>query len=462
MTPLPTGLVASSEASTEAVPVWLVSETELDACRARWSQSANRWLDATGFTGKAGATALLPTPDGGLGGVVGVVDDPGSPFAAAKLASAVPTGLYRLHPDGSVGADIAALGWALERYRYRRAGDDDGPRLAVDAGSAATARAVRLAEAATLGRDLVNTPANRLGPAELAEHLTAMGERFGASVTTRVGDDLLAANYPAIHAVGRASTRAPRLVDLHWGDPSAPKLTLVGKGVCFDTGGLDIKPASNMALMKKDMGGAAVMAALAWAIMGAGLPVRLRLLVPAVENSISGDAFRPGDVIATRKGLEVEIGNTDAEGRLVLADALADADDEAPDLLLDAATLTGAARVALGAELPALFTPDDALADAVAEAGGEARDPLWRLPLHDGYRRGLDTPVADLNNTGEGAFAGAITAALFLERFVERSPRWAHLDIYGHNPKPRPGRPKGGEATALFALWRLVERRYGD
>jgi leucyl aminopeptidase len=217
-----------------------------------------------------------------------------------------------------------------------------------------------------------------------------------------------------------------------------------------------------MLLMKKDMGGAAVMIALARAIMAARLPVRLRLLVPAVENAINGDAFRPGDVIATRKGLEVEIGNTDAEGRLILADALADADDEVPDLLLDAATLTGAARVALGAELPALFTPDDPLADALADAGAEARDPLWRLPLHEGYKKGLESPVADLNNTGEGGFAGAITAALFLERFVEHSPRWAHLDIYGHNPKPRPGRPKGGEATALFALWRLVERRYGD
>jgi leucyl aminopeptidase len=462
MTALPPGLVAPSDAPSDAVPAWLVSEREIDSCRARWSETANRWLDATGFNGKAGATALLPTEDGALAGVVGVVDDPASPFAAARLAGAVPAGIYRLHPDGSVGADTAALGWALERYRYRRGADDEGPRLVVNTGSATTARAVRLAEAATLGRDLVNTPANKLGPAELAERVTAMGERFGATVTTCVGDELLAANYPAIHAVGRASARAPRLVDLRWGDPDAPGLTLVGKGVCFDTGGLDIKPASNMLLMKKDMGGAAVMIALAQAVMGAGLPVRLRLLVPAVENSIDGDAFRPGDVIATRKGLEVEIGNTDAEGRLILADALADADLEAPDLLLDAATLTGAARVALGAELPAVFTPDDELADAIAAAAGEARDPLWRLPLHAGYRKKLESPVADLNNTGEGGFAGAITAALFLERFVERSPRWAHLDIYGHNPVPRPGRPKGGEATALLALWRLVERRYGD
>jgi leucyl aminopeptidase len=462
MSRLPTGLAASSEAPSDAVPVWLVSESELESCRTRWSETANRWLEATCFTGKAGATALLPASDGTLAGVVGVVDDPASPFAAARIASAVPKGVYRLHPEGSVGADVAALGWALERYRYRRGADDDGPRLVVNTASAATARAVRLAEAATLGRDLVNTPANKLGPAELADRIAAEGERFGATVTICVGDALLEANYPAIHAVGRASARAPRLVDLRWGDPDAPRLTLVGKGVCFDTGGLDIKPASNMVLMKKDMGGAAVMTALAQAVMGAGLPVRLRLLVPAVENSIAGDAFRPGDVIATRKGLEVEIGNTDAEGRLVLADALADADLEAPDLLLDAATLTGAARVALGAELPALFTPDDEVADTFAVAAEEARDPLWRLPLHAGYRKGLESPVADLNNTGEGGFAGAITAALFLERFVERSPRWAHLDIYGHNPKPRPGRPKGGEATALLALWRLVERRYGD
>ena len=462
MSRLPHGLVASSEAPSDAVPVWLVSESELESCRARWSETADRWLNATGFTGKAGATALLPAADGALAGVVAVVDDPASPFAAARIASAVPEGVYRLHPDGSVGADVAALGWALERYRYRRGADDDGPRLVVNTASAATARAVRLAEAAILGRDLVNTPANKLGPAELADRIVAEGERFGATVTTCVGDALLEANYPAIHAVGRASARAPRLVDLQWGDPDAPRLTLVGKGVCFDTGGLDIKPASNMVLMKKDMGGAAVMTALARAVMGAGLPVRLRLLVPAVENSIAGDAFRPGDVIATRKGLEVEIGNTDAEGRLVLADALTDADLEAPDLLLDAATLTGAARVALGAELPALFTPDDEVADAFADAAEEARDPLWRLPLHAGYNKGLESPVADLNNTGEGGFAGAITAALFLQRFVERSPRWAHLDIYGHNPKPRPGRPKGGEATALLALWRLVERRYGD
>ncbi len=462
MTALPPGLVAAADAGVEPTDVWLVSEAELDARRAGWPAPAARWLEATGFSGKAGATALLPAAGGALAGAVGVVDDPASPFAAAKLAGAVPNGTYRLHPQSTVAADVAALGWALERYRYRRADAEPGPRLVVDPAEPATARALRLAEAATLGRDLINTPANALGPAELAARVAQLGERFGATVTTTVGDDLLAADYPAVHAVGRASVRAPRLVDLRWGAPDAPKLTLVGKGVCFDTGGLDLKSAGNMALMKKDMGGAAVTIALAQAVMAAKLGVRLRLLVPAVENSVDGNAFRPGDVIATRKGVSVEIGNTDAEGRLILADALAEADAEAPDLLIDVATLTGAARVALGAELPALFSPDDGLADDLAAAGTESRDPLWRLPLHPGYRGQLESPVADLKNTGEGGFAGAITAALFLARFVETTTRWAHLDVYGHNPKPRPGRPKGGEATALLALWHLLERRYGD
>jgi len=463
MTALPRGLVAEREVAGEPVPLWLVGEGELEACRSSWPETARQWLETTGFRTKAGATACWPDTTGALAGAVGIVDDAGSPFAAARLAGALPAGTYRLHGQSSVAADVAALGWGLERYRFRaRSGEDHEPRLVVDPASPAIARAVRLIDAATLGRDLVNTPANRLGPGELAGRIEAVAAAVGAEVTTIVGEDLLAANYPAVHAVGRASSRAPRLVDLRWGEPSAPKLTLVGKGVCFDTGGLDIKPASNMRLMKKDMGGAAVMTALAQAIMQAGLPVRLRLLVPAVENSVAGDAFRPGDVVATRKGLEVEIGNTNAEGRLILADALADADDESPDLLLDAATLTGAARVALGGELGALFTPDDDLARAFDTAQAEARDPLWRLPLHAGYRAELESGVADLSNVGSGGFAGAITAALFLKAFVEKTPRWAHLDVYCHNPKSRPGRPKGGEASALLALWRLVERRYGD
>ncbi len=441
--------------------IWLVEPGELDGIRSAWPAATNAWLDATGFTGKAGASALLPGPDGALLGAVGIVDDAGSPFVSAAAMKRLPPGTYRLAGASTVPADVAALGFALDRYRYRPSADAKRVRLAVDRGSPAMRRAERLAVAAAFGRDLVNTPANLMGPAELAQAARTVAEAVGAEIEVIEGDDLLQRNFPAIHAVGRASSRAPRLVDLRWGDPAQPKLTLIGKGVCFDTGGLDIKPASNMLLMKKDMGGAAVMLALAQAIMAAGLPVRLRVLIPAVENAISGDAFRPGDVIATRQGTSVEIGNTDAEGRLVLADALTLAFEESPDLVIDAATLTGAARVALGPDLPALFTPDDGLAAAFAEAAAEARDPVWRLPLHAPYRKMLESQTADINNTGSGGFAGAITAAIFLHEFVA-GERWAHLDIYGHNPNGQPGRPKGGEATALFALYRLIERRYGD
>jgi leucyl aminopeptidase len=317
-----------------------------------------------------------------------------------------------------------------------------------------------VAEAVFLARDLVNTPASDLGPAELAEAAATVAERFDGDLRTIVGEDLLAQNYPAIFAVGQASPRAPRLVELRWGEHSAPKVTLVGKGVCFDSGGLDIKPSSGMLLMKKDMGGAAVMLALAQAVMARGLPVRLRLLIGAVENAVSGASYRPGDVVRTRKGLTVEIGNTDAEGRVVLADLLAEADGERPDLLLDAATLTGAARVALGPDLPALFTPDDALASDLIGAGEAAFDPLWRLPMHAPYRKMIDSGIADINNAGEGGMAGAITAALFLKDFVTDTSAWAHLDVYAWNPKDRPGRPKGGEATALRALLALLERRF--
>ncbi len=460
---LPRGLVTASEMSDEARPLWLIRAEQMAAIAAQWPSSARRWLDATGFKAKPGSNALLPDEGGALFGAVSIVDDTGSPFEAARVAARVPAGDYRIARDGAVDAATAALGWALDRYRfsYARTNDSDGARLAVDPGDADVARALRLARAATLGRDLVNQPANRLGPADLAQHAVDVAAAHDADIEVIVGDELLARNFPAVFTVGQASPRAPRLIDLRWGNPDAPKVTLVGKGVCFDTGGLDLKPSAAMLMMKKDMGGAAVMLALAQAVMDAGLPVRLRLLIPAVENSVAGDAFRPGDVIDTRKGLTVEIGNTDAEGRLILADALTEADSEAPDLLIDAATLTGAARVALGTELPALFTPDDALASAFADAGAEARDPLWRLPLHGGYKKLLDSPVADLNNTGEGRFGGAITAALFLQAFVERTTRWAHLDVYGYNGKTSPGRPRGGEATALLALYDLLERRYG-
>jgi leucyl aminopeptidase len=321
-------------------------------------------------------------------------------------------------------------------------------------------RAHTIAEAVFLARDLINTPAADLGPAELAEAAANVALRSGAEFRTLEGEALVGENYPAVHAVGQASPRPPRVIELVWGDPDAPKITLVGKGVCFDTGGLDLKTSSSMQLMKKDMGGAAVTLGLAQAVIALALPVRLRLLIGAVENSVSGSSYRPGDVLRTRKGLTVEIGNTDAEGRLVLADLLAEADRERPALLIDCATLTGAARVALGPDLPALFTPDDDLALDLLTAGKTAFEPLWRLPLHGPYRELIDSPIADLNNSGKGSHAGAITAALFLERFVTDTPSWAHLDIYAWNAESRPGRSKGGEATGLRALLAALERRY--
>lgn len=420
------------------------------------------WLEATGFEPKPAATALLPATDGGLAGALLILNEPVEPWDFAALRARLPAGDWRLDGRGTAPPlGQAALGWALASYRFERYRQREAKpvRLAVEddvdlRGSEAVAEAVWLA------RELINTPASDLGPAELAEAVGAVAARFGGTFSTIEGDALLAENYPAIHAVGRASARPPRLAELTWGEADAPKVTLVGKGVCFDTGGLDLKSSQNMLLMKKDMGGAAVTLGLAQAIMALEVPVRLRLLVGAVENSVGGGAFRPGDVLHTRKGLTVEIGNTDAEGRLVLADLLTEGDRERPELMIDCATLTGAARVALGPELPGLFTPDDELASDLLAAGRAAFDPLWRLPLHPPYREMLDSPIADLNNTGSSSYAGAITAALFLEEFVAETKAWAHLDIFAWNQKDRPGRPKGGEATALRALLAMILGRF--
>ena len=449
--------------ATPALTIHVHDAARHEAWLGEQSEQHRHWLATTGFEPKAGNVALLPGAHGKLAGAVAILGDDASLWDAAKLRGSLPPGTWTLSdPGGLLPVGEAVLGWSLAAYRfdrYTKAKDDEPRRLLVEAGDA-VARGQRSAEAMALARDLVNTPANDLGPAELDEAVAAAAARFGASHRSIVGAALLEQGYPIIHAVGRASTREPRLIELLWGATDAPKLTLVGKGVCFDTGGLDIKPSSNMLLMKKDMGGAAVMLALAQAVMAGGLHVRLRLLIPAVENSISGSAFRPGDILRTRKGLTVEIGNTDAEGRLILADALTEADQEGPALLLDAATLTGAARVAVGPDLPALFTPDDALATELLAVGTEVHDPLWRLPLHKGYARYLESSVADLNNTGSKPFAGASTAALFLERFVTETKAWAHLDIFGWNDESRPGRPRGGEAIAFRALHALIERRF--
>ena len=307
---------------------------------------------------------------------------------------------------------------------------------------------------------MINTPAEDMGPEQLAEAVQSVAKTHGAKTRVITGDELLQHNYPTIHIVGRASARAPRLIDLRWGDEAAPKVTLVGKGVCFDTGGLDLKPREGMLEMKKDMGGAAVMLGLASALMSANTPIHLRLLIPAVENSVAGNAYRPRDIVRTRSGKTVEIGNTDAEGRLILCDALTEADSEKPDLLIDCATLTGAARIALGPELQALYCDDDAVADGLLQAGTQVGDPLWRMPLWRPYRKQIDGKCADLNNVAQGTYAGSIIAALYLAEFVSRSTRWAHLDIFGANPTAKPGRPEGGEATGMRALYAYIRDRY--
>jgi leucyl aminopeptidase len=453
------GMAARAGAGT--LPVTLL-EPGREAL-ARWLKGkpakVGRWLEQNGFLAKAGSFCLLPGADGGIERVLAAADPEEGPWQLAGLAAGLPAGRYEIQGRLSRRqAEDIALGWILAGYRFDRYREIEGQgALLVWPKEADRAAVTRLAEAVTLVRDLVNTPAEDMGPAELAAAARALGKRHKAKVSVIVGDDLLKKNYPLVHAVGRASSRAPRLIDLRWGT-KGPRVTLVGKGVCFDTGGLDLKPSGGMKMMKKDMGGSAHVLGLAHAIMAARLPLRLRVLVPAVENSVSGSAFRPLDVIRSRQGLTVEIGNTDAEGRLVLADALTEGSREKPDLMIDFATLTGAARVALGTELPALFCNDEGLAARFVSAGEAAHDPVWRLPLHKPYRALLDSRVADMNNISDGGFAGAITAALFLQEFVGEGIPWAHLDIMAWNNRARPGRAVGAEAMGLRAALGVVEQ----
>ncbi len=446
-----------------AVPLVAVSKSDLAAWRETAPTAERDWVAATGFTGEADKLVLIPDAEGRLGRVlVGLPEGEAAMWAFAGLSDMLPEGSYRIAalPEGGDPTRIA-LGWALgtyafTRYREKKPG---GARL-VRPKRADRAQVEHLAGAVFLARDLINTPASDMGPAELAAAAIEVAEKANAQHRVISGDALLAENYPTIHAVGRASVRAPRLVDIVWGDKSAPKVTLVGKGVCFDSGGLDLKAASGMLNMKKDMAGAAIMLALAQAIMAAKLPVRLRVLLPMVENAVSGNAMRPRDIVKTRKGLTVEIGNTDAEGRLILCDALAEASTEQPALLVDIATLTGAARVALGPELPALFCNDDSLAIALAAAGTQEDDPVWRMPLWRPYRRNLDSKIADLNNVSESPQGGAITAALYLQEFVDPAIPWAHLDVMAWNTRARPGRPEGAEAQTLRALYAHIAGRF--
>jgi len=450
--------------STDAVPIVLLTPSRLENWIGTASPFEQRWIRALGFTAEPGKCTLLPAEDGRLGRVLaGELSPEEALWSLAALPEALPEGTYRLElAPNSLAASALALGWALGSYAFTRYKPRRRePARLVWPEAANRAEVERLARGLFLARDLVNTPAESMGPAELAEAAAAVARAAGAQCRIVAGDDVLRENYPMIHAVGRASARAPRLIDLRWGPEDAPKVTLVGKGVCFDSGGLDLKPSGNMRLMKKDMGGAAVMLGLASALMDAGLPIRLRLLIAAVENSVSGNAIRPLDILPTRAGKMVEIGNTDAEGRLILGDALTEADSEQPALLLDCATLTGAARAALGPDMPALFSNDDTLAADILRAGEAQADPLWRMPLYKPYRSMLDTKLADLNSAPDSSFAGAITAALYLQEFVSPRTPWAHLDLYAWNPKPKPGRPEGGEAQGLRALYALIQGRFG-
>lgn len=453
-------LKKSSSAASVAITV--VDRQAFQALIPKLPAPTRHWLAAVGFNGAPDSHALVPAADGKLGQVFAGVAHVGHPFALSALPQALPEGRYHLADDGlAVDAEAAALSWELGAYQF----DLYKPRKRPPAEllltpSPAAQRGLALATAMAATRDLVNTPAEHMGPEELAKAVQMVAKQHGASFKQIVGDALLKQNFPAIHAVGRASTRAPRLIELNWGKPKDPLLSIVGKGVCFDTGGLDIKGAEGMRQMKKDMGGAANALGLATLVMALKLPVRLQLLIPAVENSIAGNAYRPGDVFKTRKGLHIEIGNTDAEGRVVLSDALAYASESKPELIIDLATLTGAARVALGAQLPALFAKHHDTARDLVDLGMKLDDPLWHMPLWAPYKSGIESTIGDIVNTGKSALAGAINAALFLEYFVPENQDWLHIDLFAWNDTARPGRPIGGEAQTIRTLLAYLEERF--
>ncbi len=448
-----------AETSSDVIPLHLVDADGLPALREGLPATVRAWLDSLGFAAASGELALIPAADGtlmmALAGRGDAQAQARSRFCLGGVRGKLPARLFQLYHDlDHVALQEEALGWLLAGYEYTQfrshSSRELAQLLAPEGVDAATLEAVAAGEALT--RDLINTPASHMGPSDLEHAVAKLAEKFSATFHATTGDDLLSANLPLIHAVGRASERAPRLLDLRWGD-TGPSLTLVGKGVCFDTGGLNLKPGGSMGLMKKDMGGAATVLGLALMIMSRGWKLRLRVLIPAVENAVSGNAMRPGDILTARNGLSIEVNNTDAEGRLVLADALSMADDEQPDILVCMATLTGAARVALGPDFAPFFTRDARLATALLEAANASRDPVWQLPLHPGYEAMIEPTIADLDNAPSGGMAGAITAALFLQRFVRAETRFVHFDIYGHQPHAAPARPKGGVGQGARALF---------
>ena len=451
-----------ARARKDTVSITALPVDRMDAWRKALSKSQQAWLKGTGFSGKVGASVLMPSDKGGVDSVVFITGDDTDMWSWSRLAGQLPRGSYRVAGRLSkTAANDAAQGWGLAAYeftRYRK------PRVTLPdlvwPGEADRQRVTNMLDAMTLVRDLINIPAEDLGPSELADEARKIGRKFKAKVQVTAGEALLKANYPMIHMVGRASDDAPRLIDLRWGS-KGPRVTLVGKGVCFDTGGLDLKPAAGMLRMKKDMGGAAHALALGQLIMAAKLPVRLRVLIGAVENAVAGNAYRPWDVLKTRKGITVENANTDAEGRLVIGDCLAEACSEKPELLLDFATLTGAARIAVGTEIAAVFANDDKLYGDLEKHAAATADPVWRLPLHKPYRALIESKVADVSSAGDGPFGGAITAALFLQEFVDDDVPWAHFDIMAWNLGSTPGRPTGGEAQGLRAAFAMIEDRFG-
>nr|WP_305800579.1 leucyl aminopeptidase family protein [Shinella sp. XGS7] len=446
-----------------AIAITVVDRAAFQALSASLPAATRHWLATVGFSGAPDTQALVPGPDGKLGQVFAGVSGANAPFALAHLPLALPAGSYWLDASSglSLDAEAAALSWELGGYQfdlYKKAKRE--PATLVMADSPEAQRGLALATAIAATRDLVNTPAEHMGPEELAQAAQLVAKQHGAKFSQIVGEALLKKNFPAVHAVGRAAARAPRLIELNWGNPKHPRIAIVGKGVCFDTGGLNIKGGEGMRQMKKDMGGAANALGLASLIMALKLPVRLQLLIPAVENAISGNAYRPGDIVPTRKGLNIEIGNTDAEGRVILSDALAYASEGKPELIIDLATLTGAARVALGAQLPALFSKHFDTARDLVDLGLKLDDPLWHMPLWAPYKGGIESTIGDIVNTGKSALAGAINAALFLEYFVPEHQDWLHIDLFAWNDGARPGRPVGGEAQTIRTLLAYLEQRF--
>ncbi len=451
----------TEDGAREATALKPMVKGELESWLQRASDRVRDWVQANGFKAKPGQVCILPDAGGGIEAVLFGMQADGWLTQLAAIVENLPAANFRLESEWTRDQRfLASLGWGLACYRFDRykKAADSLPSLVLDEDIDADTRSQLMAQA--LVRDLINTPTENMGPAELAGAAQDLARSFGAGFRQIEGDRLLAENFPAVHVVGRAAERAPRLIELTWGDSQAPLLALVGKGVCFDTGGLNLKPAAGMLLMKKDMGGAAHVLALARLVMENRLPVRLLVLVPAVENAVAGNAYRPGDVIPTRKGLSVEIGNTDAEGRVILSDALAYACEQSPDLVIDFATLTGAARVALGPDLPPLFSNRDDVSQGILQAGLEVEDALWPMPLHRPYNKMIESPIADLNNAAKSPFAGCITAALFLEHFVEAEIPWAHIDTFGWSPGSSPARPEGGEALGMRAVYRFLEKRY--